>query len=68
MMAVRDEYGVGILMSNDTDLRPALEEMMNQVPNRRSRCTGTPAGLSTIPASPYRIGAAKATALPLDRL
>ena len=29
MMAVRDEYDVGILMSNDTDLRPALEEVMN---------------------------------------
>lgn len=28
MMAVRDEYDVGILMSNDTDLRPALEEVM----------------------------------------
>ena len=29
MMAVRDEYDVGVLMSNDTDLRPALEEVMN---------------------------------------
>ena len=28
MMAVRDEYDVGILMSNDTDLRPALEEVI----------------------------------------
>ena len=26
MMAVRGEYDVGVLMSNDTDLRPALEE------------------------------------------
>ena len=29
MMAVRDEYDVGVLMSNDTDLRPALEEVIN---------------------------------------
>lgn len=29
MMAVRGEYDVGVLMSNDTDLRPALEEVMN---------------------------------------
>lgn len=29
MMAVRDEYDVGVLMSNDTHLRPALEEVMN---------------------------------------
>ena len=29
MMAVRNEYDVGILMSNDTDLRPALEEVIN---------------------------------------
>ena len=28
MMAVRDEYEVGVLMSNDTDLRPALEEVV----------------------------------------
>ena len=28
MMAVRDEYDVGVLMSNDTDLRPALEEVI----------------------------------------
>ena len=28
MMAVRNEYDVGILMSNDTDLRPALEEVI----------------------------------------
>ena len=28
MMAVRNEYDVGVLMSNDTDLRPALEEVM----------------------------------------
>ena len=28
MMAVRGEYDVGVLMSNDTDLRPALEETM----------------------------------------
>jgi hypothetical protein len=26
MMAVRGEYDVGVLMSNDTDLRPALEQ------------------------------------------
>ena len=29
MMAVRNEYDVGVLMSNDTDLRPALEEVIN---------------------------------------
>ena len=29
MMAVRDEYDIGILMSNDTDLRPALEAVIN---------------------------------------
>ena len=29
MMAVGGEYDVGILMSNDTDLRPALEEVMS---------------------------------------
>ena len=29
MMAVRDEYDVGVLMSNDTDLRPALEEAIS---------------------------------------
>ena len=28
MMAVRNEYDVGVLMSNDTDLRPALEEVI----------------------------------------
>jgi uncharacterized LabA/DUF88 family protein len=28
MMAVRDEYHVGIIMSNDTDLRPPLEEIL----------------------------------------
>ncbi len=28
MMAVRNEYDIGILMSNDTDLRPALEEVI----------------------------------------
>ena len=28
MMAVRNEYDVGILMSNDTDLLPALEEVI----------------------------------------
>lgn len=28
MMAVRNEYDVGILMSGDTDLHPALEEVM----------------------------------------
>ncbi len=28
MMAVRGEYDVGVLMSNDTDLRPALEEVI----------------------------------------
>ena len=27
MMAVRGEYDVGVLMSNDTDLRPALEQV-----------------------------------------
>ena len=27
MMAVRDEYDVGVLMSNDTDFRPVLEEV-----------------------------------------
>lgn len=29
MMAVRNEYDVGVLMSNDTDLRPALEEVIS---------------------------------------
>ena len=28
MMAVRDEYDVGVLMSNDTDFRPVLEEVI----------------------------------------
>jgi len=28
MMAVRGEYGVGVLMSGDTDLLPALEEVI----------------------------------------
>lgn len=28
MMAVRGEYDAGVLMSNDTDLRPALEEVI----------------------------------------
>ena len=28
MMAVRGEYDVGVLMSNDTDLRPAIEEVI----------------------------------------
>ena len=28
MMAVRGEYDVGVLMSNDTDLRPALEQVV----------------------------------------
>lgn len=28
MMAVRGEYDVGVLMSNDTDLRPALEQVI----------------------------------------
>ena len=28
MMAVRNEYDVGVLVSNDTDLRPALEEVI----------------------------------------
>ena len=28
MMAVRNEYDVGILMSGDTDLHPALEEVI----------------------------------------
>ena len=28
MMAVRDEYDVGIIMSNDTDLRPPLEAIL----------------------------------------
>lgn len=28
MMAVRNEYDVGVLMSNDTDLRPGLEEVI----------------------------------------
>ena len=27
MMAVRNEYDIGVLMSNDTDFRPALEEV-----------------------------------------
>ena len=27
MMAVRNEYDIGVLVSNDTDLRPALEEV-----------------------------------------
>ena len=29
MMAVRGEYDVGVLMSNDTDLRPALEQVIH---------------------------------------
>ena len=28
MMAVRNEYDIGVLVSNDTDLRPALEEVI----------------------------------------
>ena len=28
MMAVRDEYDVGVLMSNDTDFRPVLQEVI----------------------------------------
>lgn len=27
MMAVRDEYDIGVLMSNDSDFRPVLEEV-----------------------------------------
>ena len=28
MMAVRGEYDIGVLMSNDTDLRPAIEQVL----------------------------------------
>lgn len=36
-MAVRGEYDVGILMSADTDLRPALE-FVSDLPGARPRC------------------------------
>jgi NYN domain len=37
-MAVRGEYDIGILMSTDTDLKPALEGVAQINENRRPRC------------------------------
>jgi hypothetical protein len=38
MMALRKEYDVGILMSTDTDLKPALEAVVDLAGNRSPRC------------------------------
>jgi hypothetical protein len=38
MMALRKEYDVGILMSTDTDLKPALEAVVDLGGNRSPRC------------------------------
>ena len=37
-MAVRGDYDVGILMSTDTDLKPALEAVAQINENRSPRC------------------------------
>lgn len=45
-MAVQDEYNVGIIMSTDTDLKPALETLTQITDRRDQALTAMPGALS----------------------